>query len=82
MSDGLRWANGLDERPERKPIPVDPEICAGCGHEAKRCHDGRGCGKWVEASIGFTEPSPIASPIIVRAHTCPCAVPYGKLEPR
>lgn len=79
MSDGLRWANGLDEKPERKPISVDLEVCLGCGHDRERCHDGRGCGKWIEASIGFEDTATRRLVFIVPARICPCNLPYGKM---
>lgn len=57
------------------PDPFDP--CDGCGH-ARRCHDSRGCGKWIEAYARMVY-NPLEVDWLggwsvepVPAHTCPC----------
>jgi hypothetical protein len=52
--------------------------CAHCFH-ARRCHDSRGCGKWVEAQVIYIYETSLCgsygvkTPVISPAHTCPCA---------
>lgn len=60
------------------PDPFDPCANGDCGHR-RRCHDSRGCGKWIEAH-GLLVHDPLDadwlggwSAKMVPAHTCPCA---------
>jgi len=57
----------------------DPfDTCDACGH-TRRCHDSRGCGKWLEAQLvndwRCDEDGYYGVPVvsIMPAHTCPCS---------
>lgn len=55
----------------------DPFDACACGHP-RRCHDSRGCGKWVEAYVKLVYTPNVdflrgLDARMVAARTCPCA---------